>query len=246
MASTRRLRLAASGGVLLALAGVWLGHTLEYARVVGFDGLRGVMEGSLHLYMLPLGALLAALAAAGAVRGVRAWQVLGRQLDAARLGLAAAWRGRAGGAGGVGVAARGAGVRAGAAGERSVGGRIASMALLLAPVQIGLYLLQENLEARISGAPMLGMGAVTGVHALAPVVHAAVALAFSALVVAASRLLRRRADAVEQVTALLRALLDRLAAFTVSAPRAGTAPRPAPLDRFGRLWCRPPPPLPAV
>jgi hypothetical protein len=120
------------------------------------------------------------------------------------------------------------------------------MALLLAPAQIGLYLLQENLEAHLAGAPMPGMGAVSGVHALAPVVHAAVALAFSALVVAVSLLLRRRADAVERVTALLRVVLDRLAAFTADAPRAATASRPAPLDRFGRLWCRPPPVLLAV
>jgi hypothetical protein len=244
MASTRRLRLAASGGVLLALAGVWLGHTLEYARVVGLDGLRGVMVGSLHLYMLPLGALLAALAAAGAVRGVRAWQVLGRQLQVARMGLGAAWRGRRPD----GLAAAGSpvpGSDLAATRGRSVAGRIASMALLLAPAQVGLYLLQENLEARIAGAPVPGMGAVTGVHALAPVVHAAVALALSALVVAASRLLRGRADAVEQVVALLRALLDRLAAFTALSPRAA-ASRPAPLARFGRLWCRPPPVLPAV
>ncbi|HEV7677049.1 MAG TPA: hypothetical protein VGQ42_00610 [Candidatus Dormibacteraeota bacterium] len=238
MPSTRRLRLAASGGVLLALAGVWLGHTLEYARVVGVDGLRGAMLGSLHLYMLPLGALIAMLAAAGAVRGVRAWQVLGRQLEAARMGLAGAWRGRA-------VPGETA-ARVRPPRPQSIGGRIATMASLLAPLQMGLYLLQENLEAHIAGAPMPGMGAVTGVHALAPVVHAAVALAFSALVVAASQLLRRRAAAVEQVVALLRAVLDRLAAFAAAVPRAGALSRPAPLDRFGRLWCRPPPLLLAV
>src|ERR1700746_2517456 len=92
MARGPRRRLFAPSLVLLALVGTWTGHTLEYARVAGRAGLREELFGSVHLYMLPLGALLAVLAAAGGVGWWRAWQALGRRLDAARGTLAASLR----------------------------------------------------------------------------------------------------------------------------------------------------------
>jgi len=229
-ASPRRIRLAASGGVLLALAGVWLGHSVEYARVDGLDGLGAVMLHSLHVYMLPVGLLLALAAAAGAVRGVRLWVQLGRQLSALREALAGTLRGR-----------RGAPAPAATLGPRPLpGASVFAWWPLLTLLQIGLYLFQENLEAAAAGAPAPGMGAITGVHALAPLVHAGVALLLCAAVALASRLLHRRAAAVERVAALLRHLLDRLGSMRPQTPGAAAA-IPAPLDRFGRLWCRPPP-----
>ena len=237
MASPRRLRLAASGGVLLALVGVWLGHTLEFARVAGLDRAGTVVGGSLHLYMAPVGGLLALLAACGAVRGVRLWRGLGRQLDAVRGAVFAAWRGRAAEAAVRALPDRGL---AGSA-VRQAG----ALWLPLTLAQMALYLLQENLEAYVAGYAMPGVGAVSGVHALAPLVHALVALVLSVAVVAARRLLRRRAAAVESVVALLRRLLDRLGAFHADRP-ATSAAALAPLARFGRLWCRPPPALLSV
>src|SRR5437899_418822 len=93
-ASPRRLRLAALGGVLLALIGVWLGHTMEYARLRGAGEAGASMLGALHAYMLPVGMLLALVAAAGAVRGLRLWLGLGRRLRVLRVALASALRGR--------------------------------------------------------------------------------------------------------------------------------------------------------
>jgi hypothetical protein len=231
--SPRRLRLAASSGVLLALAGVWLGHTVEYARVGGLDGLGQVMVGSLHVYMLPVGMLLALAAAAGAVRGVRLWLHLGRRLAALRRALPGALRGTRGAAvRGEAVAAMGA--------APPVLSRVAAWWLPLTALQIGLYLFQENVEAAISGAPAPGLGAISGVHALAPLVHAGVALLLCAAVAVALRLLHRRAGAVAWVAALIRHLLDRIGSLRPVAPRA-EVPVLQPLDRFGRLWCRPPP-----
>ena len=60
MDPNRRARLAAPGGVLLALLGLWLGHTIEYARVWGFQGIQGELSGSMHGYMVPFAAILAA------------------------------------------------------------------------------------------------------------------------------------------------------------------------------------------
>jgi hypothetical protein len=227
--SRRRLRVAASGGVLLSLVGVWLAHTLEYARTTGTGGISAVMLGSLHVYMLPVGMLLALLAAGAAVRGVRLWLGLGRQLVAVRLAVAAALRGRSRAA----VPATAAPVPRGAS-------RLLAWWVPLTLLQIGLYLFQENVEAVLAGAAAPGMGAVTGAHALAPLIHAAVALALCALVALGSRLLRRRVEAVERAVALLLVLLDRIGSLRPHRPVA-TEAVPAPLDRFGRLWCRPPP-----
>jgi hypothetical protein len=44
---------------MLALVGLWLGHTLEYVRVWGWRGLSAELFGSPHAYMLPLAAVLA-------------------------------------------------------------------------------------------------------------------------------------------------------------------------------------------
>jgi hypothetical protein len=230
--------MAASGGVVLALVGVWLGHSVEYMRVGGVAGLGDALLHSLHVYMLPVGMLLALLAAAVAVRGVRLWLGLGRQLAGLRLAVAWALRGRRDAV----DAPRAGGGRP--VEPRVVAGRgtrqVAAWWLPLTALQIGLYLFQENVEAVVGGAPAPGLGAVTGVHALAPVVHAAIALVLCAAVALASRLLRGRVALVERVAALLRHLLDRLGSLAPELPGAAP-PAPPPLDRFGRLWCRPPP-----
>jgi hypothetical protein len=228
MARGRWRRLFAPSLVLLALVGTWTGHTLEYARVAGRAGLREELFGSVHLYMLPLGALLAVLAAAGGVGWWRAWQTLGRRLDAARDALAASLRGHR-------VAAPTA------TAQPSAAARWGALTLLLTGLQLVLYLVQENLEATAAGASAPGLRVYLGVHALAPVVHLAVAAVLAALMARGWALLLLRAERITGVVRLLRILLAALA-----APLPPTTPviewRPSPLDRLGgQLWRRPPP-----
>jgi hypothetical protein len=228
MARGRRRRLFAPTLVLLALVGTWTGHTLEYLRVGGGAGLRAELLGSVHAYMLPLGLLLLALSAAGGVGWWRAWQALGRRLDALRAALAASLSGHPSAA-----------PPATAAPSEPAGW--AALALLLAGLQLGLYLLQENLEAAIAGTPTPGVGAVLGAHTLAPLVHVAVATLLAALMAGGGRALRRRAARITGVARLLRVLLASLAPTAAPAAPA-VAWCPSPLDRLGRqLWSRPPP-----
>ena len=228
MARGRRRRLFAPSLVLLALVGTWTGHTLEYARVAGRAGLREELFGSVHLYMLPAGALLVGAAALGGVGWWRAWLALGRRLDAARGALAASLRGRR-----VDAPA--------AAAPPSPAARWGALTLLLAGLQLALYLGQENLETAVAGAPVPGVRVFLGVHALAPLVHLAVAALLAALMTRAGALLRRRAERITGVVRLLRILLAALAAVVPPAPPVAQW-RPSPLDRLGgHLWCRPPP-----
>lgn len=228
MARGSRRRLFAPSLVLLALVGTWTGHTLEYARVAGRAGLRDELFGSVHLYMLPVGAVLVALAVAGSLDWWRTWQALGRRLDALRDAVAASLRGHR-------VSAPPATV------QPSTAARWGALTLLLAGLQLVLYLGQENLETALVGAPVPGLRVFLGVHAAAPLVHLAVAAVLAALMVRGAALLRRRADRIVGVVRLLRVLLAALAAAVVPA-----APvlewRPSPLDRHGgHLWSRPPP-----
>jgi len=233
MLPRRRLRLAASGGVFLALAGVWLGHTAEYVRVAGTAGLREELLGSIHWYMAPVGLALALVAAVLAVRAWQLWAGLGRQLTAARLAISRAWRGRRQD-GGQTLPIR----------RADVAPRLSATRVwpLLALVQIGLYLLQENLEALAAGVPAPGMQALAGRHWAAPLVHAAVALLLTGVVVLIRRVFQHRSRAVTSTRALLRVLLAVIGRARAVRP-ATPPPAPRPADRFGRLWCRPPPPL---
>ena len=57
----------------MALVGAWLGHTLEYLRVVvGAGPGRSALAG-VHAYMLPVGVLLALAAGQRPKRRRRAW-----------------------------------------------------------------------------------------------------------------------------------------------------------------------------
>jgi len=230
MAPAWRLRLAASGSALLPFVGLWLSHTLEYVRVWGTTGLDTQLRGSVHGYMLPLAAVLACLGAAGGVRCRQLWRELARRLEEARLGIAAAWRSRP---------PRAVAARADAPPSRSAG--VVALFLPVLAVQLALYMLQENAEAWGAGAPAPGLGAVSGIHWAAPLLHIAVALVLSAVVVT---LRRHVGGLIEAVAACVR-LLRVLAGF-LGRPIAHARPRPSwrpsPLDRLGRqLWRRPPP-----
>ena len=229
MKPDRRARVAASGAVLLALVGLFLGHTLEYLRVWGSAGVVGSITNPVHAYMLPVAGVLVVLSALLALRLARAWQALNDRLDRASAGVRRMWRGQADA------------VTVEPAPRSSPAARLTALWLPLAAAQIVLYVLQENVEALARGQAAPGWGAITGIHWAAPFVHLYVALLLACGVRICQILFRRREAIVEQAEALLRAIVRRR-----EHPAAGTG-LPAtqhisPLDLLGRhLWRRPPP-----
>jgi hypothetical protein len=230
----RRMRFAAPGSVLLALVGLFIGHTLEYLRVWGSAGVVASMTNPAHVYMLPVAAVLLVLSAVFAFRLARAWQALNDRLDRAGAGVRRIWRGRSAHA----PAARPI--------RSNPGTRLLAIWLPLAAAQITLYVVQENVEALATSQRAPGLGAITGVHWAAPLVHLYVSLLLAGIVRICQVLLHRREVVVERVEALLRAIVGRCrtAAAVLRLPVARSV---SPLERIGRhLWRRPPPPLLAV
>jgi hypothetical protein len=230
MSLRRRQRWLAAGGALLAPVGVWLGHTAEYIRVGGMSGLRGELFTSLHAYMLPLGVLLALLAAAAGIRIWNAWCALGRRMVSGRAALLRAWRGRT--------------PDSPPPGDATSCPRPGFLAVWvpLTLLQLALYLLQENLEAAAAGHPLPVLAPVTGAHWAAPLVHAGVSLLLAAGIVVLARLLGRRGHAVDVLERLVHTLAHHLGrSCDESLPAIWF---PSPLDRLGRrLLPRPPPAL---
>jgi hypothetical protein len=225
----RQTRVAASGGVLLALVGVFIGHTLEYLRVWGPAGVVASMTNPVHAYMLPVAGVLVLLSAVFAFRLARAWQALNERLDRAVSGVHRIWRGR------------NDGVSVSMAPRSTPGTRLLAIWLPLAASQIVLYLVQENVEAVASAQPAPGLGAITGIHWAAPLVHLYVSLVLACAVRICQVLLHRREVVVERVEALLRAIVrrGRSAPCVLARPVTRSVP---PLERMGRhLWRRPPP-----
>lgn len=232
-----RRQFLVGGWVALALVGLWLGHTLEYMRVWGTAGLNAELFGSIHAYMLPLAAVIALLASAVAFRLWRVWTALGRRLDEAHTLVRSVLRGRP-----ADVPEAPPPVT-----TPSFWAGIAAAWPALAVLQIVLYVFQENVEAIAYRMPAPGFGAISGIHALAPLVHAGVSLVLLVATAGALRLLRSRVSTIEAIEAVARALLR---ALTTRAPRLtpplsrDVAP---PLRLFGfGLRQRPPPPLLAV
>lgn len=214
---------------MLAFAGLWIAHTLEYLRVWGGAGVVGSITNPVHAYMLPLLAVLAVLGALYGLRLWRAWQALNDRLDRAVFGLRSVWRGRD-------VSAPDTRL------QPSPIARLTAIWLPLAGAQIVLYLIQENVEAIARAQPAPGLGAITGVHWAAPFVHLYVSLLLACGTRICQVLLRRRAVVLERVEALLRIAIRRRRSQYPPADASPDSPTVAPLDRLGRhLWRRPPP-----
>jgi hypothetical protein len=229
----RRLAASAAGAaVLAALAGSWLGHTLEYLRVDGGAGLGGSLVAGAHAYMLPAGAMLALAAALAGARCWRGWLALGRRLDGAREALRRIARGER-----VDPSTPPAAV------ALSAPAGLFALWLPLAAAQVTLYLAQENLETLLAGGPAAGLSPVIGVHWAASAVQLGVALLLACGLLGAGRLLHDRARSVERCERLVRALWERLV-HGPRQPRGARRTAPTPVERFGRqLWSRPPPVL---
>lgn len=236
--------LKAPGFVLLALAGAWLVHTLEYLRVWGTDGLASRLSAPLHLWMIPVGAVLLVIAAAGGVRWVRLHRLLGEQVEQARLALARRLRNQP-------AAARAprhhravpAGTRAARAvlpARVSLTARLATLWVSLMVTIGAIYLVQENIEAAAASLPRPGLAPMTGIHAAAPLVIAAAAFLLAACAVEGRRRVAATANDVDAVERLLRALEGLGCA--AAEPGASRVAAPPALALLGaQLWRRPPP-----
>lgn len=229
MLAGTRTRIAASGWVLLALGGVWIGHTAEYLRVWGAQGLREELVGSVHAYMLPAAVLLAVAAALAALRMRRRLYTISLRIERARSALESAWR-------------RPVHVTSPAP-EPSRVSSATAVWLTLSVAQIVLYVLQEAVEAAIAGRPADLWSSVSGIHWTAPLIQAVVALLLTLLVTASGALLRRRDRRARGLERLVGAIVARrLRSLHIRRPRPALLAAPA--TRFGLvLWGRPPPAL---
>jgi hypothetical protein len=230
----RRVRLAASASVLLAFIGLWIAHTLEYLRVWGAAGIVDSITNPVHAYMLPLLGVLAVIGALCGLRLWRAWQAMNDRLERAMLGLRSVWRGKD--------------ARVSAAPHLSSPvARLTAIWLPLAVAQIALYLIQENVEAIARAQPAPGLGAITGIHWAAPLVHLYVSFLLACGTRICQVLLHRREVVVARIEALLRVAVRRRRSAPTQVIASARNPISSPLDRLGRhLWRRPPPLLLAV
>jgi hypothetical protein len=219
--------LVAVGPAAIAFVGVlgtWLAHELEYLRVWGWHQFPDAVSRSMHAYFGPIGVVLLVVA----VGAVHATLRLVRHLEQRVALLGAALRT----------------TRAPGRVPRRPGPAWTldfwTVFRVLVIVQLGLYLLQENLEAHAFGLPAPGLGALTGPHALAPFVHFVVAFAMAS----ALWLMRRRTTALVEKARRLEARLARRVAARDSVRPAVTQRSWTPLQRWGTaLWARPPPAL---
>jgi hypothetical protein len=196
-----------------------------YVHLRGAAGLREELFGTPHLYMLPAAGLMIAVTGLALRHLWRRWSDLGRRLAMARAAVDRAWRGH-----------RTTPLEQPAAPTWSY--RLVSLWLVVAPLQLVLYVLQESLEARSVHQAVPGLAVLWSDHWSATVVHLLTALVLCALAVRLTGGIVRRARALVVHERLLRWLLRRLAA---TRPVTGIALQ-SPLDRFGRqLWGRPPP-----
>lgn len=218
---------------LAAAVGGWTAHTVIYLWQPGSVGLPDAlptgMVRSAHAYMLPLGLVLLAVAVTWGALGVRLWARLGRRLEWATHALVGAWRGRR------------PDTPVDVTRPVRLPAGVASLAVLVLPAQLALYVAQENLERAAVHVPLPGL-AVLDARALA--VHALVVLLAAAAVAPFIAPLARRAQAVERCEQLVRALLRAFGLARPCPQHAGTAWTSTPIERFGRqLWGRPPPAL---
>jgi hypothetical protein len=230
MADVRRASWSArlSGGpafVVLSLTGAWLGHTVQYAIGHGTPGLGPMLGGSVHLYLVPAGAILAAVVFTASLGWARALAATQRRVAAVRAA----------------ISGRDAAQLGDTAPPVETSFEPIRLWLMLAGSQLALYVFQENTEANRIHAPAPGLAVLTGRHWTAIPVFLLVALMLVSIVALCQR--KRSAEIATLVRELAR-LHQRLRAALVAsaAPSAELFVGNTPLQRWGRQrWERPPP-----
>ncbi len=202
----------------------------------GWSGLNQELTGSVHLYMVPVGLALVLFVTAAGAALVRLHRLLARRAERASGLLAGIWRNLPGAEPRPEEASRVATPSA------------ARLGLLLGAsltaLQIGLYVIQENLESALNGGSAPGLSVIWGVHWAAPLIHAIVGSALAAISVALWSLLRRRQAVVERLEQVVHGVLAAVAARRIRplvAPYAPPRIHGAPAYLGTSLWCRPPP-----
>jgi hypothetical protein len=202
-----------------ALVGTAAAHNLEYLRTFGPGEFPNAASRSVHTYLGPAGILLALLAVLVVGSALRIARLLESRLYAFATGSRANELDLS-------------------QPTRAPSLSKAGLVTLMWTVQVLLYLVQENVEAHVLGLHSPGLGAITGAHNGAVLVHLAVAMVLSAAVWVIHR----------PVTRLIRAVREAIAAFVARyRPRDSRPVRASlriltPVQRFGvSLWGRPPP-----
>jgi hypothetical protein len=224
------MRQRRTGGLLLlALLGAWLSHTAIYVHLRGAAGLQAELLASPHRYMLPAAGLILVATGLAVRRAWRLWCDLGLRLSVVRTAVDRVQRGL---------------LPASPLSLRGVDGtlrpgRLLALWAALAPLQLTLYVLQENLETRWAHQAAPGLSALWSDHWAATVIHLVTALVLCAVAAWLTRGVAHRARSLVVQERLLRWLLRRLSAARSTARAVLLEP---PLDRFGpQLWSRPPP-----
>jgi hypothetical protein len=234
-----RRRLAVTAVVVTALVGEWLGHGISYYRAAGIAGLQAGLGGGIHDYMLPLAAVLLAVAAAGAAGLTRAWLALGHRLDSSARLLARLRRGDRHAA--LVPPSQQPGRVADLAFMPSPLARVLALALPLAVVQCALYLVQENLERALRGLAAGGLGPLLDGGGAAAWIQTAVALVLATILTAALLLLRARHRSVERIERLAYAFWQRSRRDAAQPANPRPHVTAARLLLGSALWQRPPP-----
>ena len=189
---------------VVALAAEWLGHAGTWWLTGGAEP-GHALSGSLHAYLRPLGLTLglAALVATWLVAG--AARRLARRAGVLRTNVTAAWRvdrvwplelppiGPPPAPGPVSLEL----------------GDVVGLGSILFAVQVIVYLIQENVEARAVGLGWPGVHVLSAHHGSALLVHAIVALAVAAVVAVVTRRLARRGAVVARLAALATRMRER-------------------------------------
>lgn len=191
----------------------------------GWHAALGEMSSPAHSYFFPAGAALMAGIAVALLLARRAWNLLGKRLEIAQIGL---WRRPQ---------------HASASGSYRPTGppSLLQIWIVLFVLQTGTWAIQENLESVAIGrqAPLLGV--MSGVHWLAPLIQAEIALIFGVIYWLFQR---RFTDRRTRVTQLERLVAQKWTPGYGLLPVLSRASKIAstPLDRWGaQRWQRPPP-----
>jgi len=121
--------------------------------------------------------------------------------------------------------------------------RLLSLWLPITVAQILLYVLQENIESAAAGRSLPGITVLFGVHWAAPLIHAAVALLLSALILLATWKIHGKANVLARIVRVHNALRQWLsrAPSELSPTRFCDLVTGLP-ERLGTaIWQRPPP-----